>query len=145
MIITRKKYQDSLSLKKKNISALQKKVVKALDLLGCSEDLDISNLKDEDLRNLNYLITAFVDKKPVKGLKNDLPSIACIKVGKLRFAVCLEKCEEAGTYEISNFFEIDFPIAIQDETDKEKMLPISQFALLETNDLLTLSNIKYDI
>lgn len=25
------------------------------------------------------------------------------------------------------------------------MLPISQFALLETNDLLTLSNIKYDI
>ena len=43
------------------------------------------------------------------------------------------------------FFEIDFPIAIQDETDKEKMLPISQFALLETNDLLTLSNIKYDI
>ena len=132
-------------IKEKEYLCFAKKVVKTLDLLGCSEDLDISNLKDEGLRNLNYLITAFVDKKPVKGLKNDLPSIACIKVGKLRFAVCLEKCEEAGTYEISNFFETDFPIAIQDETDKKKMLPISQFALLETNDLLTLSNIKYDI
>lgn len=71
-----------------------RKVVKVLDMLGCSEDIDINDMNDEDWRNLNRLIIAFLDKKPVKGLRHDLPLAACLKVGKLRFAVCLRKCEE---------------------------------------------------
>lgn len=39
-----------------------KKVVKVLDILGCSEDIDIKDMKKQDWTHLNYLITAFLDK-----------------------------------------------------------------------------------
>jgi hypothetical protein len=64
-----------------------KDVVRVLNMLGCSEDIDINDMDDEDWRNLNRLLTAFLEKKPVKGLKEDLPPVTCLKIGKLKFAV----------------------------------------------------------
>lgn len=122
-----------------------KKVVKVLDMLGCSEDIDINDMKDEDWRNLNRLIIAFLDKKPVKGLRDDLPPVICLKVGKLRFAVCLKKCEEKGTYEMYDFFKTYIPVAFKDKNNSEKMLPISQFSILHKKDLLTMNNIDFDV
>lgn len=122
-----------------------KDIVKVLDMLGCSEDIDINYMNDEDWRNLNYLIAALVNKEPVEGLKEDLPPVACIKVGKLRFAIYLKKCdgEEKGKYEIYDFFKTDFPVAF--EAEDGKMLPISQFSILHANDFLTISNIDFDV
>ena len=122
-----------------------KKIVKVLDMLGCSEDIDINDMNDEDWRNLNRLIRAFLDKKPVKGLRDDLPSVICLKVGKLRFAVCLKKCEEKGTYEMYDFFKTYIPVAFKDKKNSEKMLPISQFSILHEKDLLTMNNIDFDV
>lgn len=46
--------------------------VTVLDLLNCDKDIDFSKLSDEDFRNLNRLITAFVDKQPVINPKGRL-------------------------------------------------------------------------
>ena len=49
-----------------------KDVVKVLNMLGCSEDIDINDMNNEDWRNLNRLITAFLEKNfdyPEKPLK----------------------------------------------------------------------------
>lgn len=122
-----------------------KNVVKVLDMLGCSEDIDINDMNDEDWRNLSRLITAFLDKKPVKGLKEDLPSVICLKVGKLRFAVYLKKCEEKGTYQIYDFFKTYIPVVFEDKNNIGEMLTISQFGILREKDLLTISNIDFDV
>ncbi len=122
-----------------------KDIVRVLDMLGCSDDIDVNDMMDEDWRNLNRLITAFIEKKPVKGLKEDLPSVSCIKVGKLRFVVYLKKCKnaEAGTYEILDFFKVDLSVAF--DNGEGKMLPISQFCILHKDDFLTLSNMNFDV
>lgn len=122
-----------------------KDVVRVLNMLGCSEDIDINDMDDEDWRNLNRLITAFLEKKPVKGLKKDLPTVTCLKIGKLKFAVYLKQCEEKGTYEMFDFFKTDLSVAFKDENNNGKMLQISQYSILHENDFLTLSNINFEI
>ena len=121
-----------------------KDVVKVLDMLNCSEDIDVKELKNEDWRNLKFLIIAFVEEKPVEGLKKDLPSVVCIKVGKLRFAVYLRKIEDAGkgTYEICDFFKTKIHGGLED--GEGKILPVSQFSLLSADEFLTLSNMDFD-
>lgn len=122
-----------------------KDVVRVLNMLGCSEDIDINDMNDEDWRNLNRLLTAFLEKKPVKGLKEDLPSVTCLKIGKLKFAVYLKQCEEKGTYEMYDFFKTDISVAFEDRNNAGKMLPISQYSILHENDFLTLSNINFEV
>lgn len=122
-----------------------KEIVKVLNMLGCTDDIDINDMNDGDWRNLNRLITAFLEKKPIKGLKEDLPPVTCFKIGKLKFAIYLKQCEEKGTYEIFDFFKTDFSVAFEDSNNTGKMLPISQFSILHENDLLTLNNIDFDV
>lgn len=122
-----------------------KKIVKVLDMLKCSEDIDIKDLTDEDWRNLNRLITAFIEKKPVSGLKNDLQPVALFRVGKLKFAVYLHKCEESqkGQYKIFDFFKTECSVAF--DAGDGKMLPISQFSILHAQELLTISNMDFAV
>lgn len=122
-----------------------KDVVRVLNMLGCSEDIDINDMDDEDWRNLNRLLTAFLEKKPVKGLKEDLPPVTCLKIGKLKFAVYLKQCEEKGTYEMYDFFKTDISVAFEDRNNAGKMLPISQYSILHENEFLTLSNINFEV
>ena len=96
-------------------------------------------MSETDWRNLYWLIVAFINKEPVRGLKEDLHPVSCIEVGKLRFIVTLEKCEEAGTYEMHDFFKEDF-LFVPENSGNEKF-PVSQFYILQRNELLTLDNI----
>lgn len=122
-----------------------KKIVMLLDLLGCSEDININDMEAEDWRNLNRLMVAFIDKQPVSGLKNDLPPVCCMKVGNLRFVFYFKKCdgENKGKYEIFDFFKTEFSVAY-DGRNGEK-LSISQFCILHTEDFLTLDNMDFDV
>ncbi len=121
-----------------------KRVVTTLDLLNCDKDIDFSKLSNEDFRNLNRLVTAFVDKEPVGNLKAGLPPIIKLPVGELSFALYMKPTTEGGTiYEMLDFFKIEMSVAY-DGKDGEK-LPVSQFSILHTDDFLTLSNIRFDI
>lgn len=122
-----------------------KEIVKTLNMLGCSDDIDINDMNDEDWRNLNRLITAFINKKPVEGLKDDLPPVCCMKIGKLRFVLYFKKCKNTTDvlYEIYDFFKIDLSVEYEDNDGNR--LPISQFCILHTNDFLTLSNINFAV
>lgn len=119
-------------------------IVKVLDILGCNDDIDINNMKEEDWRNLDRLRTAFLDKKPVSGLKENLPFLITLRMERLRFAVCLKKCSDKNTYEIYDFFKTDMNVVVKDENNGN-MLPVSQFDILHENDFLTLSNIDFDV
>lgn len=121
------------------------KIVKVLDMLNCSEDINIKDLAAEDWRNLNRLITAFIEKKPVSGLKDDLQSIALLSVGKLKFAVYLHKCEDGqkGQYKIFDFFKTECSVAF--DAGDGKLLPVSQFSILRAQEFLTISNMDFAV
>ena len=124
-----------------------KEIVRVLNILGCTDDIDISDLNDSDWRNLHYLIIAFLNKKPVEGLKENLPPVITIKVGKMAFAVYLKPCEKKGTYEMFDFFDTDISckVTMEDGNSDKNTFFVSQFSILHEKDFLTLSNIKFDI
>ena len=118
--------------------------VAVLDLLNCDKDIDFSKLSDEDFRNLNRLITAFVDKQPVSNLKADLPPIIKLSVGDLSFALYMKAdSNDDTTYEILDFFKTEMSVAYEGKENEK--LPVSQFSILHTDDFLKLSNIRFDI
>lgn len=120
-----------------------KQIVKVLDLLRCEDDIIISQLTGEDWRNINRLIEAFIDKKPIAGLRHDIPPICCMKISNLRFVLYFKKCIQNGVYEIYDFFKSEFSVIC--EYTSGNRLPVSQFFILHANDLLTVSNIDYDV
>jgi len=122
-----------------------KKIVNLLNLLNCPDDININDMNDEDWRNLNGLLTAFIEKKPVSGLKDNLPPVCCMRVGQLRFVFYLKKCEEEdkGKYEIFDFFKTEFYVIIDGRAGDK--LSISQFYIIHANDFLTLNNIDFDV
>lgn len=120
------------------------KIVALLDLLGCKKDLNIKSLGDKDWKHIEYLVTALVDKKPVEHLRNDLPPILIMDIGKLEFIVCLQKVKgKDNTYNIFDFFNTELSLVYENESG-EKM-PTSQYAILHADDLIKADNIRYDV
>lgn len=117
--------------------------VKVLDMLGCKEDLDVTKLTGEDIRNLERLAVALIDKKPVSGLRPDLPPVLLMTIGDLKFALLLVKGENEGEYSIFDFFKSELSIAF--EGADGEMIPTSQYAILHAEDLLKIQNIQAEL
>lgn len=121
-----------------------KKIIQMLDMLECKKDIDINTLKDQDWRNINYLVTALVDKQPVTGLKEDLPGILSIFIGDLKFVFYLQKVDGCkGTYNLFDFFKTDLNLVYENHNGVK--LAISQYAILHADDLINADNIRFDV
>lgn len=119
------------------------KIVKMLDALGYSGDLNLNILTHDDWRNIRSLITALIDKQPVKYLKENLYPIQNFKVGNLNFLmVIFQHSEEATTYDVYDFFKKEIRISYDCEYGEK--LPISQFILLDKDYLLKISNVDFN-
>lgn len=117
-------------------------VCEVLELLNCNEDIDFATLTPSDFRNLGYLITAFIKKNPIEHLAADLLPVSTITVGNLSFALCLKVCDCSTTYQAFDFFESEIPMVFETATGEN--LPISQYAILQIDDLLSISNMRFD-
>ena len=117
--------------------------VKVLDMLGCREDLDLSTLSEEDIRNLIRLAVAFIDKKPISGLNPDLSPVLLMSIGDLKFALVFRKREKPGEYSVFDFFRSDFNVIYEDSNGE--MIPTSQYSILHADDLLKIQNIQPEL
>ena len=117
--------------------------VRVLDMLGCKEDLDVTKLTGEDLRNLERLAAALIDKEPVSGLKPDLPPVLLMTIANLKFALLFKKSDNEGEYYIFDFFKSELSIAY--ENADGKMIPTSQYAILHANNLTEIQNIQPEL
>ena len=117
--------------------------VKVLDMLGCREDLDLSTLSEEDIRNLIRLAVAFIDKKPISGLNPDLSPVLLMSIGDLKFALVFRKREKPGEYSVFDFFRSDFNVIY--EASNGEMIPTSQYSILHADDLLKIQNIQPEL
>ena len=130
--------------KEKSRLDYMKKIVSLLDTLNCKKDLSIKSLTNKDWRHLKILVRALVDNEPIDNLQSDVPTLTTINVGDLKFIIYLQKLEgENTTYDIFDFFNTELSF-VYENCDGEK-LPISQYAILHTTDLLNADNIRYDV
>ena len=128
----------------KKLLQLSKDIVQLLDMFNCNEDFDINELNHEDWVNLDRLIRSFVYHESITGLKDNLSPIQGIRVGNLRFAICPKAVEgESGTYYFYDFFKTE--IQVMCENQDEESIPISQYSILHTEDLISLNNIRFDV
>lgn len=117
-------------------------IVKVLDTLNCNEDLNLVELSDLDLRTLKRLVDALIYNKPVYGLKENAPLVVKMSVGKLNFAVCLQKYDpDKKTYILTDFFNSELLVA-SDNSEGEKF-DCSQYVILKSDDFVILNNIRY--
>ena len=128
----------------RNILDFAKKATAVLDVLECKKKLSIQSLGDVDCRNLYRLYDALVENKPVKGLKEDLPYVCVMKIGNLNFVIVCNHIEgEQGTYNLANFFGANLVATYQGHN--EERLPMSQYAILKSDDFLRADNLKCEL
>lgn len=133
-----------INFNRERLTFLQK-IVQLLDGFDCHDDLDLKILKDKDYHNLLRLITAFIEKKPIDDINCDVKPVVLIPVGKLKFAVLMQQEKVNGKikYYMLDFFANEFEFGYKKEN--EQIERTSQYILLDTNNLLEISNFRPQI
>lgn len=131
--------QDTLSHKERQYEIF-KNITEVFDTLSYYGDLDLSHLTESDKRNLLRLVDAFIYKKPVCGLKKDIPCVSAMAISDLRFALYFASMpDDPSTYQLSDFFSIDLNCVVNIDGS---MQPMSQYFILTAKDYESLSNLK---
>ena len=119
------------------------RAVAALDILGFTDDISLSQMTDADIFNLNILITAFVDNKQVSGLRKSLPILTKMSIqGHIFLLFFLPSSESATTYYVKDFFRCDVPI--RSKIEGSKSVQISQYHFITPEDYIEVVNVRYD-
>lgn len=121
-----------------------KKVVQVLDYLNVKSNIKISELTDMDKRNLSTLVTAFIDKKKVKGIELENPLIFMNILNINLLLVVISDDNNPDEAKIYDFSQMQDKFVTAQEEDG-KYFPISQYVLLKKDDYLQYSNIRYDV
>lgn len=119
------------------------KMIDVLDTLHIDDDININNLTEQERREFNNLIIAFVDKKPVSNLKPDLPTICNINIANLKLMLVFEKhLNSNNTYNIYDFFNSN--LALFYDTPGGEQLRTSLYSALQKEGYLQVENIDYE-
>lgn len=113
---------------------------RTLDKLNVTKDLDYDKCSSEDIMNINTLITAIDEEKPVYGIKEGQPNIVNLVISNIRIVLLCKKNDD-GSYSLWNFFDTHFPIVVIDENKHGH--PTSQYAIMTKDEFLTVDNINY--
>ena len=111
---------------------------KALDEVGCHEDLDMDNLTENDILRLNALIASVVEGKPV-GFEDISYGFGKYKIANIELLLRFEKVRQ-GYYLLSDFNK--WPYECKANTDNGSF-PVSVYSLFSQGDFETVSNIDY--
>lgn len=113
-------------------------------LLHCSDDLDVTALNNDDLKNLDRLCMAFLDGQLINGLKTNLPQILLLDIGTLRFVLTFqEDSEKPGTYRIGDYFSHEIPVFIKGTGDEH--LDVPQYIIFHKDEFLSVSNMRFEV
>lgn len=126
---------------KKRLLYIQR-IVKLLDVLNIEEDINLDKLTNINLRDIDILVKAFVDKESIINLKYDEPTIIRIEIANLTIMCFIRKDKnETAKYVIEDFFKNQYIMQVTIESG-EKVV-ISPYSILKPEDYLKISNIDY--
>ena len=120
------------------------KVVKLLDRLHITSDLDLNSLLKKDLEELNTLYQAIMENKMVNlNLSGHDVRITNINIGKLKILVWLIK--DKNGYYVRDFFSPIEQDIIASDSESGEVFSISRFSVLEAKDYMYTSNIDWTL
>ncbi len=133
-----------LSEKKEGLEFFEK-ILQVLEILNVHEDLDLSKMTNEEILFFSRLITAFIDKQPVWGLNpQKLKPVTRLIISSLRlFLAFIPYKDNSEAFYIYDFFKMDFGMVDRDLDGKDH--PVSQYAILKSDDFMSASNIRYEV
>ena len=114
------------------------KTIKLFEKLHIDQDLDIQYLNDKDFLELNVLISAFIDKKPINNLKKDLPFNYYVKIGDVIIALFHHK--ESDSEYIGDIFSETLSFGF-DADGKKHFVPT--YSMLDKEGWIRISNIDF--
>ena len=125
---------------KKELLTLRK-IINALDILHISEDIDLDKLEDKDWHELAILSRAFIDKRKIETLREDLPITFFMNIGRLCIALARSAFDPDGTAEIFDIFDNHYQYGFM-INDVQHFAP--PCATMDQDSWMKISNIPYD-
>jgi len=119
-------------------------VQKLLDMFSIHKDINISNLTQNEIKDLNCLVQAFVEGKYVRGLNTNIPKLNKIKIQNITFVFGFKEQEEKGMYEIYDFFNSN-KVVVYESDEKGEMSIASKYSILQVEDYCEIDNISYEL
>lgn len=121
-----------------------KKIQKVLKLLNINQDLNISAMSEQELLEMDNLVTALVDKKTVCNLRKGISLVNKIKIQDIILLIVIEETYKGSdNYNITNFFQSNLIIEYSILDSDEKFIT-SKYSILQKEDYIQISNIDYD-
>lgn len=118
-----------------------RKIINALDILHICEDIELDKLEDKDWHNLAILSKAFVDKRKIETLREDLPITFFMNIGRLCIALVRSAFDPDGTAEIFDIFDNHYQYGFL-INDIQHFAP--PCATMDRDSWMKISNIPYD-
>ena len=116
---------------------------RVLNMLNVQKDVDLTKLNEKDIREVNNLITAFIEQKPVSNLNPNLCKLIKIQIQDIVLALVYEKVDgEPGTYMIYDFSRYELRLSYQIKGQSKTHIT-SQYSILTEDNFCELDNIDY--
>lgn len=131
--------------KQKNRLHYYEDIKKMLDVLGVTEELQISQLTQNDEKNIRNFVNAILYNKKIGFPNADGSTIhGAFKIANLSIWIWANKKED-GSYQVENFFT-PHEIAVFESNDDKLLHPISasQYLLLNRDAFAHTSNMDYE-
>lgn len=119
-----------------------KMVKKSLELAHAQRELDCDSLTKNDERNIHLLVTALIDKKPVRlGIKES--SFGTLKISNLSLLMVGLKRADNGLFDLFSYY--DNPVICRIHDDNKKEYESTYFAELDAVSIEKYSNIDLPV
>lgn len=126
----------------KGLLAFYHKIQSVLDILGVTDDMDVSNLSETDVGFLSMLFAAFLDKRAVRGIRQRLAPASTFNISNLSIIVAADYSAEEEGYVFSNLFDKDEDLYYLDRDGNKR--DVSKYCQFNREMYQSLSNIDYD-
>ena len=133
--------QERIDILKNNLEYYQR-LEKLFDVLHLDKNRDVATFTHEDNKNSARLFDALLEGKQVSGLKKDIPYVALLDYADTKLALVFKPTENAGTYEISDFFADNTYELFRVGEDGERH-PTSKYVNLTAENFLEIGNVDY--
>ncbi len=121
-----------------------RKVQRLFQILNIQIDLNLEELTEQEFQELNKLIFAIVDKRPLLNIITNDFRIIKVKIQNIIILLVLKKIsEKSNEYIIDDFSKVNFVLNYNKSGSKTEYIT-SKYSILNKEDYLSVSNLNYE-